>query len=169
MPTIYPLARIIGRDHIGFGDPVIIDDFVFIYAKVPMQIGNYVHFAAFTSVIGVKEIKIGNFVALSHGVRLLTASDDFKDWGFGNSTVPFEYRNVRSGSIQINNFCIIGANSVVLPGVTIGEGATVGACSVVTRDLEPWGVYIGNRKVSERNRIGVFANYAKFQQSFGCR
>lgn len=167
MPTIYPLARIIGMEHIRFGDPVIVDDFAFIYAKAPMQIGNHVHVAAFSSVIGVEAIELGDFVAVSHGARLLTASDDFKDWGFGNSTVPLEYRHVRSGPICIGRFCIVGANSVVLPGVTIGEGATVGACSVVTRDLDPWGVYIGNRRVAERDRAAVLANHARFLRLHG--
>lgn len=38
---------------------------------------------------------------------------------------------------------VIGANVVVLPNVVIGQGVTVGACSVVTKDLEPWSVCVG--------------------------
>ena len=64
--------------------------------------------------------------------------------------------------ITIGRFVVIGANSVVLPGVTIGEGAAIGAGSVVTRDLEPWGVYIGNKKIRERDREGVMKNYERF-------
>jgi len=62
----------------------------------------------------------------------------------------------------IGKFAVVGANSVVLPGVTIGEGASVGACSVVTRDLDPWGIYIGNKKIGERNKQGVLDNYAQY-------
>jgi galactoside O-acetyltransferase len=54
---------------------------------------------------------------------------------------------------------------VVLPGVTIGEGTTVGAGSVVTKDLEPWGVYINNRRLKERNRAAVLENYKNFLDS----
>jgi galactoside O-acetyltransferase len=92
----------------------------------------------------------------------LTGTDDFKDWGFGNSTVPEKFRNVTRKPIHIGKFCIVGANSVVLPGVKIGEGAMVGANSVVTRDLEPWGIYVGNKRISERNKAGVQKNYEDF-------
>ena len=54
---------------------------------------------------------------------------------------------------------------MVFHGVTIGEGAVVGANSVVTRDLEPWGVYIGNRRHRERDKDAVLANLARFEQS----
>ena len=52
-----------------------------------------------------------------------------------------------------------------MPGVTIGEGAGVGANSVVTRDLEPWGVYIGNRRYRERNREAVLDGVRRFELS----
>lgn len=163
--TIHPLARIIGAERICFGAPVIIDDFALIYARSDMQVGNYCHVAAFASVIASAEIELADYVAVSHGARLLTATDDFTGHGFGNSTVPSAFRNLKRGPIRIGRFCIIGANSVVLPGVTVGEGATVGACSVVTRDLEPWGVYIGNRRIRDRDRNGVLASHDDFLKS----
>lgn len=160
--TVHDGAKIVGEENISFGDPVIIDDFVFIYAKDKIDIGNYVHIACFSSVIASEKIRLGDFSAVSHGCRILTATDDFVDGGFGNSTLDERYRNLKKAPIEIGKFCIIGANSVVLPGVTVGEGTTVGACSVVTRDLEPWGVYIGNKRVGERDRNNVMKNYEKF-------
>jgi galactoside O-acetyltransferase len=167
MLTCHPGARVIGREHIRFGDPVIIDDFAFVYAKAPLRVGDYVHIAVSSSVIAVAEVDIGDFAAVSHGARVLSATDDFKGWGFGNSTVPPEFRNVTAAPVRIGRFCIVGANAVVLPGVTLGEGATVGACSVVTRDLAPWGVYIGNRRIAERDRDAVLANVARFRAGQG--
>lgn len=167
MLTCHPTARVIGGENIRLGDPVIIDDFAFVYAKAPLRIGDYVHLAVSSSVIAVAEVDIGDFAAVSHGARVLSATDDFKAWGFGNSTVPFEFRNVKAAPIRIGRFCIVGANAVVLPGVTIGEGATVGACSVVTRDLAPWGVYVGNRRIAERDRDAVLGNFARFRASLG--
>jgi len=167
MLTCHPTARVLGRDKIRFGDPVIIDDFAFVYARAPLRVGDYVHIAVSSSVIAVAEVDIGDFAAVSHGARVLSATDDFKDWGFGNSTVPLEFRNVKVAPIRIGRFCIVGANAVVLPGVSIGEGATVGACSVVTRDLAPWGVYIGNRRIAERDRAAVLASFARFRASVG--
>ncbi|MCR5303076.1 MAG: acyltransferase, partial [Lachnospiraceae bacterium] len=48
----------------------------------------------------------------------------------------------------------IGANCTLLPGVTIGEGAVVGANALVTKDLEPWGIYVGSpaKKIGEREK-----------------
>ena len=165
MQTIYPLARIIGREHVQFGDPVIVDDFSLIVARDPVVIGDYCHIAAFSSITGGQRVEVGDFSAISQGARILTGTDDFTDWGFGNSTVPSEFRNTTRAPVRIGRFCIIGANSVVLPGVTIGEGATVGAGTVVTRDLEPWGVYLGNRRLRDRDRDGVLTTHTRFLNS----
>jgi acetyltransferase-like isoleucine patch superfamily enzyme len=155
-------TKIIGLDKIAFGSPVIIDDFTLIYAKAKIRLGNYVHIACFASITGGAELVVEDFAAISQGARILTATDDFKDWGFGNSTVDEKYRNTKRAPVAIGRFCIVGANSVVLPGVKIGEGATVGAGSVVTKDLEPWGVYLGNKQIKKRDRTSVVANWSRF-------
>ena len=158
----FEFTKVIGIENIDFGKYVILDDFVLIYAKKKIKLGSYVHIACFTSITGGGEVTIGDYAAVSQGCRILTATDDFKDWGFGNSTVADEFRNVKSAPVTIGPYCIIGANSVVLPGVTIGEGATVGANSVVTKNIAPWGVYIGNKRVAKRNKEEVLKNYNKF-------
>lgn len=162
---MFEYTKIIGLENIDFGENIIIDDFVLIYAKEKIKIGNFVHIASFTSITGGNKLVIEDFAAVSQGCRILTATDDFKFLGFGNSTIDNKFRNIKSLPIQIGKFCIVGANSVVLPGVTIGEGATVGANSVVTKDLQPWGVYIGNKKVGERDKEAVLANYQEFLNS----
>jgi acetyltransferase-like isoleucine patch superfamily enzyme len=162
----FEYTKIIGIENIKFGRNIIIDDFVFIYATGPMSFGDYVHIACFASLTGGANLVVSDFVAISQGVRILTGTDDFKDWGFGNSTVPLKFRNVLRLPVTIGRFCIIGANSVVLPGVTIGEGAMVGANSVVTRDLAPWGVYIGNKRISERNKDAVLKNFRDFKEGY---
>ena len=164
MLKIYPSARIVGREYITFGDPVLVDDFVLVVAREPMVIGDYVHLAAFSSITGGERVDIGDFSAISHGARILTGTDDFTGCGFGNSTVPAEYRNATRAPVTIGRFCIVGANAVVLPGVSVGEGATIGAGTVVTRDLAPWGVYLGNRRLRDRDRAGVLATHSDFLQ-----
>jgi acetyltransferase-like isoleucine patch superfamily enzyme len=158
----FEYTKIVGMEHIEFGHDVIIDDFVFIYATNTITIGNYVHIASFTSITGGGVLRIADFANISSGVRIATGSDDFKDWGFGGPPMPEKYRNVVRGRIQIGKFCVIGANSVILPNVAIGEGVSIGAASVVTRDLEPWGIYIGNKRVGERNKAAILKNYEQF-------
>jgi putative colanic acid biosynthesis acetyltransferase WcaF len=49
-----------------------------------------------------------------------------------------------TGQIVIGEDCFIGVRALVLPGVNIGDGAVIGAGSVVARDLPAWTVYAGN-------------------------
>jgi acetyltransferase-like isoleucine patch superfamily enzyme len=159
---VFPSTKIIGVEHIEFGSPVLIDDFVFISTRKPSRIGCHVHIPIFSSIVGGEAFILEDFSGLSVGVRIFTGSDDFTGAGFGNPTVPEAYRNANRAPVVLRRFAIIGANSVILPGLEIGEGAAVGAGSVVTKDLAPWGVYIGNRRISERDRDGVLRNHERF-------
>jgi len=162
---LFEYSKIIGKENISFGEYIIIDDFTFIYAKNSMIIGNYVHIAAFTSIVVREKIVLEDFVNISHGCRIFSCSDDFKNKGFGNPTIDDRFRNIFSCPIIIKKFAIIGANSVILPGITIGEGVAVGANSVISKDLEPWGIYINNKKVGERNKEEIMKNYELFLNS----
>lgn len=46
--------------------------------------------------------------------------------------------------VRIGNKVWVGRQSMILPGVTVGEGAVIGAASVVTRDIPPYTVWAGN-------------------------
>lgn len=164
----FEYTKIIGIENIHFGTNIIIDDFTLVYASGPMRLGNYVHIACFASITGGAPVELEDFVAVSQGARVLAGTDDFVGWGIGNSTVPTEYRNVKRAPVHIGRFCILGANSVVLPGVTVGEGAMVGANATITKDLAPWGVYVANgKKIRDRDREGVMRNFAHFTKDTG--
>lgn len=162
---IFEPTVIINIENIEFGRYVIVDSFVLIQAKKKIKIGDHVHIPSFSSISGGGKLTMENYSGLSSGVRIFTGSDDFKGWGFGNPTVDERFRNVRIGEVLIRSFAIIGANSVILPDVEIGEGAAVGAGSVVTKNLDPWGIYIGNKKIGERDKEGVLANFEKFSST----
>lgn len=162
---IFEPTVIINIDNIEFGKYIIIDSFVLIQAKKTILIGDHIHIPSFSSISGGGSLIMENFSGLSSGVRIFTGSDDFKDWGFGNPTIDQRFRNVKIGEVVIRKFAIIGANSVILPDVEIGEGASVGAGSVVTKSLEPWGIYIGNKKIGERNRENIINNFNEFSNT----
>ena len=159
----FEYTKIIGVENINFGKYIIIDDFVLIYAKEQINIGNHVHIASFVSISGGGQLNLGAFSGIASGCRIITGTDDFKDWGFGNPTIANEFRNVKTNPISIGQFCVVGANSVILPGVSIGDGATVAAGSVVSKTLEPWGIYVGNRKIADRDKDAVLNNYRNFR------
>jgi galactoside O-acetyltransferase len=56
--------------------------------------------------------------------------------------------------IEIGRHVIIGAGTIVFPGVTLGEGSSIGSSSMVTKSTEPWGVYFGipAKKIKNRQR-----------------
>lgn len=162
---IFEPTVIINIENIEFGKYVIIDSFVLIQAKKKLKIGDHVHIPSFSSISGGGELIMEDYSGLSSGVRVLTGSDDFKSWGFGNPTIDEKFRNLKVGEVLIKKFAIIGANSVILPDIEIGEGAAVGAGSVVTKSLEPWGIYIGNKKIGDRNKKEVLKNFEKYLSS----
>jgi galactoside O-acetyltransferase len=108
------------------------------------QIGSFVHIASFTSITGGGELVMEDFTALSSGVRVFTGNEDYLGGCLTNSSVPYPYRLPTRSFVHIRKHAIIGANTVILPGVVIGEGAAIGANSLVTKDCEPWKIYAGS-------------------------
>ena len=93
-----------------------------------------------------------DFSGLSFGCRIFTGTDDFSGSALTNPTVPLEFRNVTRSFVMIKKHAVLGASVVVLPGVTIGEGAAIGACSFVTKDVKPWTINVGipTREIRKR-------------------
>ena len=60
------------------------------------------------------------------------------------------------GDVVIGDRVWIGYRAIILPGVSIGEGAVVGAGAVVTKNVEPYAIVAGNpaRKIGERKVVG---------------
>ncbi len=138
-------ASFYGAKNISIGDNVRIDDFCVLssqYGKI--NIGNYVHLAVFVSVQGNGEINIGDFVGIGARVTILSSSDDFSGESLANSCVPDKFKGVKNADVNINKHCIIGAGTVILPGITMGEGAAVGALSLVNKNCESFFIYYGN-------------------------
>ena len=167
--TIYPGAKIVGAEYIEIGSNVIIDDFVFIHAVKRTVIGNYVHIASFTSITGGGECILEDFSTLSSGVRIFTGTDDFNGSGLVNSTIPSKYRPVTRSKIIVKKHAIIGANSVVLPGVIVGEGGAVGAGGVVTKNIHPWTVNVGApaRKIKVRPSSKILSMEKQLFKEYG--
>lgn len=76
----------------------------------------------------------------SHAVLWEHRKDDVRHWYAGVK----DWTHVKISPIRIHNKAWIGFNSIVLSGVTIGEGAVIGCGSIVTRDVAPHTVVAGN-------------------------
>ncbi len=148
-------ASLYGVSRIALGSHVRIDDFCVLSAGAGgIAIGNYVHIAVMCTIIGNARIELRDFSGLSSRVSIYSSSDDYSGESLTNPTVPEEYKKVEHGDVILGRHVIVGAGSVIMPGVTIGEGVAVGTLSLVTKDLEPFGIYAGIpvRKIKERSR-----------------
>ena len=95
-----------------------------------------------------------DYSGISAGVKLITGSDDYKGNALTNPTIPAKYRIINRSFIHLKKHALLATNVVVHPGITIGEGAIAASGSVVTKDLDDWGIYRGipAKKVGERRR-----------------
>jgi galactoside O-acetyltransferase len=131
-------------ENISIGDNVRIDDYVIIVASGhPVEIGSYIHIAANCYLAASAGLVMQDFSSLAPGVKIFTGSDDYSGNKLTNPTVDRKYIGGDSGTVIIGRHVIIGAGSVILPKVRIDEGASVGAMSLVVRNLSPWVVYFG--------------------------
>jgi galactoside O-acetyltransferase len=153
--VIYPLAKVVNKEVIEIGSHCLIDDFTFINGGRGIKIGNYVHIASFVSIIGGGQLEVGDYADIAAGARILTGTDTYKDGARMSTALPLEQRNVVQSRVAIEKDAFVGTNAVIHPGVTIGEGAIVGSCSLVLKDCEPWTIYVGTpcKPVGERPRV----------------
>jgi acetyltransferase-like isoleucine patch superfamily enzyme len=129
---------------IRIGSNVRIDDFCVLSAgEGGIVLGDYVHLAVYCSLIGKGRIELANFSGLSSRVSIYSSNDDYSGAKLTNPTVPAAFSGVTHADVLLGKHVIIGAGSVVLPGVTLGEGAAVGALSVVKHDCAPFTIYLG--------------------------
>jgi galactoside O-acetyltransferase len=138
-------CTIIGLANITLGDSVRIDGFSSLIApKGRIRIGSHVHVASGCMLGARAGIDLGDFSSLSQGVRIFTAIDDYSGRRLSNSTVPEDLLGVQSAPVLVGKYVPVGSGSIILPGVTIGEGAAIGANSLVAHDLREWTIYAGN-------------------------
>lgn len=144
-------ASIYEADNIEIGDNSRIDDFCVISGKVTM--GRNVHIAVFCNVAGGNEgVTFEDFSGLAYGCHVFSQSDDYTGATLTNPTVPGRYKRETRKAVRIGRHCIVGTNSLILPGVILGEGCAVGAMSMVTKSTEPWSVYFGIPAKKLKNR-----------------
>ena len=145
---------IIGPHNIEIGDNSRIDAFTGIFATTgKLRIGKRVHIGGQCHFAVADDLTFGDYSGTSQGVKIYTGNDDYTEGALLGPCVPREYRQMTVAPVVIGRMGVLGAGVVVFPGVTVPVGATVGANSIVRKDLEPWGIYAGNplRKVGSRS------------------
>ncbi len=146
-------ASIYNVDQIEIGDNSRIDDFCVISGKI--KIGKFVHIAPLCLMAGgEKGIFMDDFSGLAYHVQLFSQSDDYTGQAMTNPTISAIYKQETKKSVRLGRHVIIGAGSIVFPGVHIAEGCAVGAMSLINKSTQPWGIYVGNpaKRIKERKK-----------------
>lgn len=149
-------CTIIGLHNISIGSNVRIDAYTTITASEggSLIIGSNIHIAGYCLLAASGGIIMEDFSAISHGTKIYSASDDYSGGYLTNAVIPDKYKNVKRGLVTLKKHSLIGSSSVLLPGVVVGEGTTVGAMSLVSKNLDDWSVYTGipAKKIKDRPR-----------------
>ncbi len=141
------------------GDRCILQNhFIFESTEGKITVGDGVFINSGTKVISRSSIEIGNAVTIAWGCviydhdshsmsyldRIADQDQSLRDAALGKLVANKDWSRVVTAPIRICDFVWLGFDVVVLKGVTIGEGAVVGARAVVTRDVPPWTIAVGN-------------------------
>lgn len=150
------------KDKVKIGNDSMLNcNIIFESNKGYVEIGNRCFINAGTNIISHNKIIFGNDVTVAWGCTFYDHNahsldwnervndikiqiENFKKTGNSNSTKNKNWDVVKSSPIIICDKAWIGMNCTILNGVTVGEGAIVGACSVVRENVEPWTVVAGN-------------------------
>jgi len=152
--------KIVGSKNVSIREYTWIDSYTSINALFgPVTIGKRVHIAPFTIIGAGKEgLEIKDYVAIGAGCRIYGHSEIQKDGKrMSGPMIPWRYKAYHSGPVILEKDSVLGTNSVVLPGVTIGEGAVVCPGSVITKDVPPWVIAAGipTKFIGKRDKVSV--------------
>ncbi len=147
-------CTIVGEENISIENNVRIDGFCTIIATGFLRLGSFIHIGSYCHFSAGDGIIVGDFSGISQGTYIYSRTDDFSGDFLTGPTVPVEYTNIIRGTVVVKRHVIIGARSVILPKVIIGDGCAVGALSLVSDSLDEWGIYAGcpAKKIKDRSR-----------------
>jgi acetyltransferase-like isoleucine patch superfamily enzyme len=119
------------------GEDFYIERGVTIRAPEGLKVGNHSGIGALSVVTCGGGVTIGNYVMIGYGCRVMSANHRVLPVG-----EQFRYAGHTTAPVTLMDGCWLGTNTIVLPGVTVGEGAVVAAGSLVTRDVADFS-YVG--------------------------
>ena len=150
-------ARLYSPEKITIGDNVRIDDFCILSGNITL--GSHIHISAYVALYGSMGIEMEDYTGISPMTTVYSAMDDFSGEHLIGPIHHTEKTNVTGGEVIIKKYSQIGTHCVVFPNITIGEGTVVGACSMVNKSLDSWGIYYGTPVTRKGNRKKELLKY----------
>ena len=134
-------ARFYGIEAIEIGNNVRIDDFCILSGNI--KLGSYIHVSAYSAIYGKFGVIMDDYSGLSPRCSIFSQTDDFSGDHLIGPMVDEAFTYVTGGVVRIGRYVQLGSGCTVMPGVNIGDGAAVGAMSLILHDLDPWKIYKG--------------------------
>lgn len=139
------------KENINIGKFVTIDGTLECYENGSLTIGDYT-FIGRSRIFAAHKVDIGKGVLISDNVVIMDSNlhqisstkRALISEAWANGQFPDVYTGIPYARVVISDNVWIGANVVVLKGISIGEGAIVGAGSVVTKNVPPYTIVAGN-------------------------
>jgi len=134
-----------GPANISIGDYCWIDAYTRIEAMLgEVTLGKRIHVAPFSIIAARAPVILEDYVGISAGVKIYANSEAPRDGKrMSGPMIPERYKAFYSKPVILRRDSFVGTNSVLLPGAELGEGAVVGANSIVNRSVEPWAIVVG--------------------------
>lgn len=121
----------------SLGDYSVIESFACINNAVgDVIIGNYTRIGLHNTIIG--PVTIGHHVNLAQGITVTALNHKFE-----NPDIRIDEQGVSTKPVVIGNDIWVGANAVILPGITIGDHSVIAAGAIVTKDVPPHSLVAG--------------------------
>ena len=119
------------------GDNCYIEPDFFCDFGCNLMLGNNVYFNTKCIVLDSADVEISDYTMIGSGVQICTPEHPLD--------IKARRKNLeRALPVKIGKDCWIGSGAIILSGITIGDGTTIGAGSVVTKDIPPMSVAVGN-------------------------
>lgn len=134
-------------------------------------VGNYTYGPLFVRNYGnsSEKLEIGNFCSIARGVTfLLGGKHDYNcisTYPFKKKFLDIENESITKGPIIIKDDVWIGENAMILSGVTINQGAIIGAGSIVSKEVPAYAIFAGNKIIKYRFSEDIIKELLKIDYS----
>jgi len=152
-------------EKISIGEHVRIDGMVKLEGGEGLKIGDYVHIASFSHInAGGGRVTFGAHSGCASGVVIASGQPDLSHLHVCPNE-PAERVHTMHKDTVIGEYVVIFSRAVILPGVTIGDGAVIAAGAVVTKDVSPYALVVGN----PARAVGYVCECGRrLDERFGC-
>lgn len=148
---IHRSVVLINPEMIEVGNNVRIDAHVIITAKQHVKIGNFIHIGAAVHIFGSAGVELQDYCGISSRVSIFTTTDDYSEGYLSNPTIPENFKKSKAEKVIIEKHVLIGCGTVIMPGVVLRFGCSVGALTFVRKTV-PSGAIVAGPKME---RVGT--------------